>query len=298
MALPRFAMLEDRGFVAVGGSDARAFLQGLVSNDVDKVTPEHAIHAAFLTAQGKYLHDFFIVALEDRLLLDCEAARLDDLKRRLSIYKLRAKATLEAVSEHYAAAAIFGTDALAALQLPAEPGACRRLAGGVVCVDPRLAAAGARAILPRGSSTTVLADLGLGEAGREEYDRLRIGLGLPDGSRDMVVEKDILLENGFEELNGVDFAKGCYVGQELTARTKHRGLIKKRLMPVIIDGPAPPAGTAVLLGDREAGEMRSSTDGIGLALMRLEFLERAGHDATFTAGEARITPRKPEWAAF
>ena len=122
-------------------------------------------------------------------------------------------------------------------------------------------------------------------------------LGLPDGSRDMVVEKATLLESGFDELNGVDWDKGCYMGQELTARTKYRGLTKKRLMPVDIDGPVPPSGTPVMVDGKEAGEMRSARGGVGLALIRLEHLDKAA-GARFTAGEARITPRKPDWAAF
>ena len=111
----------------------------------------------------------------------------------------------------------------------------------------------------------------------------------------MVVEKATLLDSGFDELNGVDWDKGCYVGQELTARTKYRGLTKKRLLPVRIDGPAPDPGTPVMAGGRQAGEMRSARDGLGLALMRLEALKQ---DGGFTAGEARITPHKPDWAAF
>ena len=135
---------------------------------------------------------------------------------------------------------------------------------------------------------------GFGPADLADYDRLRISQGVPDGSRDLEVEKSILLENGFDELHGVDWDKGCFMGQELTARTHYRALIKKRLMPVAIDGPAPAPGTPVLAGGKEAGIMRSAVDGLGLALLRLEFLDAA----PFTAGEAQLTPRKPDWAAF
>ncbi|MDP6120863.1 MAG: folate-binding protein [Rhodospirillales bacterium] len=294
-----YALLEDRGFIAVEGEDAHSFLQGLISNDVEKAGAGRAIHAAFLTPQGKYLHDFFVVQMEDALYLDCEAARLDDLKRRLSMCRLRAKVTLDDASGAFAAAALFGENAGAAFGFSAEPGTVLAFAGGVIYVDPRLAAAGARAVLPAAAARQVLADTGFEDAGRESYDEIRLRLGLPDGSRDMAVEKALLLESGFEELNGVDFEKGCYMGQELTARTKHRGLVKKRLMPVDIDGPLPATGTPILCGGKEAGEMRSSHGTRGLALMRLEYLDKAsgaGHD--FTADGAQLTPRKPDWAAF
>ncbi len=294
-----YVLLEGRGIVSVAGEAARTFLQGLVSNDVDKVNPRTAVHAAFLTPQGKYLHDFFIVEVGEALLLDCEAARLGDLVRRLGVYKLRSKVTLADAGAEYAVAALLGDGAAEAAGLGPEAGNAAPFAGGVAYVDPRLAAARARAVLPRADAARRLEDLGFEAAAPGDYDALRLRLGLPDGSSDMIVEKAILLENGFEELNGIDFDKGCFLGQELTARTKYRGLVRKRLLPVDIDGAAPPFGALVMLGDQEAGEMRSSRDGAGLALMRLQFLDKAAEAGTpFTAGEARLTPRKPDWAAF
>jgi folate-binding protein YgfZ len=294
MANPSFVLLDDRGVLAVSGPDRRAFLQGLVSNDVDKVGPESARYAALLTAQGKYLHDFIMVEADESLWLDAEAGRLTDLKKRLSLYRLRAKASLDEQPD-LAVAAVFGEGASAAFGLSGEPGAARSFASGVALVDPRLAALGARAILPRVTARAELAEAGLAEASFEAYDRLRLSLGVPDGSRDLVLEKSILLESGFDELNGVDWQKGCYIGQELTARTKYRGLIKKRLMPVQIDGPAPAAGTIVSAEGRVAGEMRSSRDGLGLALLRIEPV-LAGKE--LTAGEAAISPMRPCWMRF
>ncbi len=189
-------------------------------------------------------------------------------------------------------AAIFGADA------PADPRSAERARGrpafgsGVAFVDPRLAALGARAILPREGARAVLADAGIAEAGFDSYDRLRLSLGIPDGSRDLVLEKSILLESGFDELNGVDWQKGCYIGQELTARTKYRGLIKRRLMPVRIEGPTPAPGTIVTVDGREVGEMRSSRDGLGLALLRIEPV-RDGKK--LAAGEATLVPVRPAW---
>src|SRR6202043_1706919 len=147
MADASFVLLDDRGILAVSGPDRRPFLQGLVSNDVDKVGPTAARYAAFLTAQGKYLYDFIMAEAGESIWLDTEAARLGDLKRRLSIYRLRTKASLDEGSA-LCVAAIFGAEALAALALPSEPGAARPYGSGIAFVDPRLAALGARAILP------------------------------------------------------------------------------------------------------------------------------------------------------
>ena len=293
-----FILPDSRGVLAVEGPDARDFLQGLVSNDVHRVGPDRAIYAALLTAQGRYLHDFFIAALGDALHLDCEAERRDDLKRRLSIYRLRSKVTLSDATDRMAVALIYGTGALERLGLPAEPGRAQPLGNGIVYVDPRLPGLGARALLPRDSAAAVLRDVGLAEGDPADYDRLRLSLGVPDGSRDLPVEKAILLENGFDELHGVDWNKGCYIGQEHTARTKYRGLVRKRLMPVEIDGPAPAPGTPLLFDGQEAGEMRNAVDGLGLAMIRLEYLEKLGPGGVLSAGDARLTPRKPDWATF
>jgi len=285
-----FVVLEDRGILAVSGPDRRAFLQGLVSNDVEKVAPDRAVYAALLTAQGKYLHDFIMAAAGDAIWLDAEAARLADLKRRLSMYRLRAKVAIDDLPD-LAVAAVFGDGAPAALGLPEAAGAARAFGDGFAFVDPRLTALGARVILPRDRIRGALAEAGLAETDFAAYDRHRLALGIPDGSRDLVLEKSILLESGFDELNGVDWQKGCYIGQELTARTKYRGLIKKRLFPVRIDGPAPP-DTEVTFGGKDAGEMRSSRDGLGLALLRLDAVA-AGQP--FSAGRATLTPMQPDW---
>jgi folate-binding protein YgfZ len=269
MAEDRFVALDDRAILTVSGPDCRAFLQGLVSNDVDKVGPRTARYAALLTAQGKYLHDFVMVERDEAIWLDAEAARLADLKRRLSMYRLRAQVALDERPD-FAIAAAFGDGIFAALGLPAEPGAACPFRGGVAFVDPRLAALGARVMLPRGELRQALIAAGLHEADFAEYDRLRLQHGVPDGSRDLVIDKSILLEARFDELNGIDWQKGCYVGQELTARTKYRGLVKRRLTPVAIEGPAPPPGAILTFDGREVGEMRSSRGDRGLALLRLE----------------------------
>ena len=281
-----FILARSRALITLEGPERYAFLQGIVSNDVNKATTGRAIYAAFLTPQGKYLHDIFIAALDDRLLIDCEAARRADLLRRLSLYKLRAKVAL-AEENRFIIGLHFGDGALAALELPMEVGHACSEGEGLVFVDPRLAALGARAILP---VNHVSAENGAAA----DYERLRLSLGVPDGSRDLPVEKAILLENGFDELNGIDWDKGCYMGQELTARTRYRGLIRKRLLPVAIEGMAPVPGTTLFQDGKEAGEMRSALGDLGVALVRLEALDQGP-----LAGDgAKLWPRRPEWVKF
>jgi len=296
MSAQRYAILEDRGLLMVGGADAREFLQGLISNDINKVTDTQSIYAALLTPQGKFLFDFFVFETAGGLILETEGGRLPELVKKLTMYKLRAAVELADVTEDWAVAVLWGDGLAQGLGLSPEAGAATAWKDGQVCVDPRLADAGLRALLPAGSAEAVLSESGAEAATPADYDRYRLGLGLPDGSRDLILEKSTLLESGFDELHGVDWNKGCYMGQELTARTKYRGLVKKRLVPVTLEGAMPEPGTPIVAGGKEVGELRSGRDGQGLALMRLEFLESG--DAACTAGEASVTPKKPAWAEF
>jgi folate-binding protein YgfZ len=291
-----FHLSETRSILAVAGEDRQAFLQGLISNDMRRVTADQAIYAAFLTPQGKYLHDLFLAEVDGHYAVDCEAPRRADLVKRLTMFRLRSKVTVTDAGADWVAAVLYGDTALARLGLESHPGRAKALDRGVAFVDPRLAALGARAILPRDSAAAILTAAGFEQGSAEAYDRVRIELGVADGSRDLVVEKAILLENGFDELNGVDWQKGCYMGQELTARTKYRGLVRKRLLPVTIEGAAPAFGTPLMLGEQEAGEMRSTAadGGQGLAMIRIEHLARAQAEG-LKAGEARLKPIVPDW---
>ena len=281
MPTHRCIQLDERGLIRIEGSEARPFLQGLISNDMDILRPESAIYAALLTPQGKYLFDFLLYDRGDHLLLDGERARLADLLRRLTMYRLRSKVTLADVSEELAVLAVFDHEPLSAAALPAA------------VEDPRLPELGLRLVLPRVEMDGFIAAHGLERVDFAQYDRLRLGLGVPDGSRDLVVDRSLLLESGFEELHGVSFTKGCFVGQELTARTKHRGLVKRRLLPVRVDGPLPPPGTQVTRGGKDAGEIRSGADDLALALLRLDQLVAGGEP--LRAGDAVLTPVPPPW---
>jgi folate-binding protein YgfZ len=297
--MPEFyqIFLEERGLITIGGPDRRSFLQGLISNDIERAGPHRAIWAALLTAQGKYLHDFFIIEVGDVFYLDCEAERLMDLGQRLSRFKLRADIDL-GMAQDFGVWAGYGDGALSSVGLSADPGIAEAIGDGVVYCDPRLPDIGVRAILPKSPGAGILEGLGAVPGDREGFEALRISLGLPDGSRDMIVEKSILLENNFDSLHGVDWNKGCYVGQELTARTKYRGLIKKRLLPVAFEGVPPKAGAIVSAGGREAGEIRTVSGGMGLALLRLEFVEEAEHGgAGLESDGSALTPCPPYWYA-
>jgi folate-binding protein YgfZ len=168
-------------------------------------------------------------------------------------------------------------------------------AGGVCYVDPRYAGVGARALLPA-SAVGELMEAGFEEQSPDSYERLRLYYGLPDGSRDLPVEKALLLESGFDDLNGIDWNKGCYVGQELTARTRYRSLVRKLLLPVQIDGELPPYGAAVSDGSQDIGEMRTSFDGHGIALFRIAELDRAvAENKPLTSAGAAINVLHPGW---
>ncbi len=280
-----FAILGSRAVLRIDGPDRADFLQGLISNDVTKLARNVAIYAALLTAQGRFLHDLFLANFGDAFLLDAEAARLADLIRRLTIYKLRSKVAIAPVDEFMVCAAL-GQDALSVLGLPGDIGAAVPFAGGVAFTDPRNRAMGARLIVPR-ETEPALTQLGFARTDATDYDRLRLSLGIPDGSRDLVPEKSLLMESGFDDLNGIDWSKGCYIGQELTARMKYRALVKKLLVPVTVAGPMPAPGTAIMSGEDEVGEMRSGRDGAALALLRLDAMEKA----PLNAGAAIISVR-------
>jgi folate-binding protein YgfZ len=283
MSSLRFSLLPHRSVIAVGGDDRVEFLQGLISNDTTKVAPGCAIWAALLTPQGRFLNDMFVVDGGDgTLLLETERERVPALAKKLNLYKLRSKVTVKDRSAAMDVAVVFGAGAEKALPIEST----------ISFVDPRLTDLGVRVLAPAGRTAALLQARGFAEASLDGYDALRLSLGVPDGSRDLPVEKALLLESGFDELNGVDWKKGCYMGQELTARTKYRGLVKKRLFPVRIEGTLPIAGTTVELDGQDVGELRSVAGERAIAMLRLDAVRGGG---ALTAAGARIVPEFPAW---
>jgi hypothetical protein len=280
--------------ISVSGEDRADFLQGLISNDTRHISDARAIYAALLSPQGKFAYDLLLVGDGERYLIDAESTRRADLLKRLKLFKLRSKVALEDLDADFVVANLFGDDALQRLGLAAEPGAARTLAGGFVFTDPRLPTLGARAFLPRATAEQTLIDLGFTAANDGDFQRLRFALGVPEGSHDLIPDKSILLESGVDELHGVDWQKGCYMGQELTARTKYRGLVRKRLLPVKIEGAVLAPGTVLTIDGKEAGEIRIAASGHGLALIRLEHLDAMTSKGVDVDG-AHVTAVVPDW---
>lgn len=247
-----------RGLIRVTGDDRATFLQGLVTADVENPPAGGLQYGCLLTAQGKFLHDFFLWHQDDAILIECEGgARAQDLHRRLSLYRLRAKVQMELRDDQY----VWLTNA-----------------GGRA--DPR------HVDLPR---RTLERPEGAEERPFAAWDSHRIRLCVPDGSRDMAVERDTLLDCNIDRLGGVAFDKGCYVGQEITARMNYRGLVKKRLYAVEWAGEPPLAFTDIYVGETLVGQMRSACGAVGLAQLKIEAVEGGlkGADFTVLAGTRR-----------
>ncbi|ODT86246.1 folate-binding protein YgfZ [Phenylobacterium sp. SCN 70-31] len=271
---PIFARLESRALIAVGGDDWRGFLNNLITQDVTTLAPGEARFGALLTPQGRLLYDLFVVGRGDGAWLDVEAAHREALLQRLTMYRLRAKVTLAA--EDTPVAALFSADPGG---VPERPGQ------GFWAADPRLPDLGWRGYGAATPAGAVEAD----EAAREAQ---KLRLGVP-GPADWGVERTYPIEADFDLLNGVDFRKGCFVGQETTSRMKRRGTIKSRMLPVVFEGPAPAPGTEVLAGDLRAGEVLSGGEGRAMALLRLD--RALGADLTVAGRAARA--EVPTWMA-
>jgi len=254
------AMLEDRGVVSVIGVDATGFLQGLLTNDVERLGPCEARYAALLTPQGKILFDMIVVRAPDAggaaFLLDCTASQAADLAKRLGFYKLRAKVAVADVSATRAVAAFWG----------GEPAA---IEGGLLYADPRDPRLGWRAILPRPIAAAI------GTEHVNEYEGLRIGAVAPKGGLDFAYGDAFPHDANLDLLHGVDFDKGCYVGQEVVSRMKHRGTARRRIVRVKLAGPPPASGAPVMDRELAVGVLGSSSGREALALLRLDRAEDA-----------------------
>jgi len=269
-------LLDDRAVLAISGPQARDFLQGLVTNDiVGGLAPGAGLYTALLSPQGKILFDFLMTEGDGALLLDVARDARDALLKKLKMYKLRAKLEIEARDQ----LAVF-VDLKGHPQNRIVPYADR----AVSFPDPRLAALGMRSI---GARAEMPANL----PGPRAYHQHRLALGVPEGS-DFGFEKIFALDAGLAELNGVSFTKGCYIGQELTSRMKHRATSRKRILTVRAEAPLPASG-AVTKGGTEIGELISTHGNTAFALIRLDRLEDAQGDVT--AAQIPVALHKPAW---
>jgi len=283
------ALLPDRGVVKVAGDDARNFLHGLVSADILKLAPGEARFSALLSPQGKIFADFIIVEAPARdgggFFLDAPHALVQSLVAKLNMYKLRSRVMIEDLSE------VLGV-------LAAWDGSGKGTFG-LAYADPRLPALGVRVMLPPHRAPDAATGLGATLVDAGAYDAHRIALGIPHGGVDFSYGDAFPHESDMDQLGGVDFAKGCYVGQEVVSRMEHRGIARTRAVPVRYEGVMPEAGVAVTAGERQVGTMGSAAGGRGLALLRLDRVADAfTHGEPLIAGGIAIRPVKPDWARF
>jgi folate-binding protein YgfZ len=257
----------DRAVIAVTGPGARAFLQNLITQDIDRLERAPCLYGALLTPQGKIDVDFLLWRAPDGALIEAPRARGADLATRLTLFRLRAQVDIADVSADWAA--------LASLDEPLPSGA----------PDPRLAALGWRALVRSVDAAGAGPD-------SEALRRRRIALGVPELAEDAVPGEVFALEALLEELNGVAFHKGCFVGHENVSRMKRRATTRKKFAPIVFDGPAPSAGAPVLAGGATLGEVRSGMEGRALALLRLD---RAMAAANLEAGGKPARLDRPPW---
>ncbi|OYZ99380.1 MAG: folate-binding protein YgfZ [Rhizobiales bacterium 17-65-6] len=274
------AVLSDRAVLTVAGADARHFLHNVVTCNVETLEAGAARFGALLAPQGKILADFFVYdAGEDTFRIDVPASLAADLLKRLTLYRLRAKVTLTR-EEGLGVGAAWGGDA------PPE--------GAEAFADPRLAAMGQRFFRPRADTDGAdpVAD------GADAYDAHRIGLGIPQGGADFVYGDAFPHETDMDQLGGVDFRKGCYVGQEVVSRMQHRGTARTRAVMARFDN-APEAGREIMAGEKTVGRMGSSAGQAGIALVRLDRAADArAAGLPLVAGGIEVTLVRPDWATF
>ena len=282
------ALLPDRGVIKVAGDDARKFLNGLVTCDMGKVSPAAARFGALLTPQGKIIADFIIAeaAEEDGggFFLDCPRALARMLVEKLNFYKLRAKVIVEDLSEVLGVMAVWD--------------GARETEYGLCYADPRLPALGTRLMLPPHLAAEAAADLGATLTEPEAYEAYRIALGVPRGGADFMYGDAFPHEADMDQLAGVDFDKGCYVGQEVVSRVEHRGSARSRIVPVTYEF-APASGQPVMAGEKEVGTLMSTAKGHGLAMIRLDrAVDALAAGTPLTCGNMPVHLVKPAWARF
>ena len=276
------SLLASRSVLRVRGADARKYLQGLITNDMGKAQGGEAIHAGLLSPQGKILFEFFVVSAGDGFLVDVTQDKAEELLKRLAFYRLRAQVEI-AEEPSLVVAAAWG-------ETPRQPD------GVVVYADPRLPELGFRLLAPKGTS---VADFGCEPARQDDYHAFRIKLGVPEGGRDYAFGEAFPHEALFDQLHGVDFAKGCYVGQEVVSRVEHRGTARKRIVPVEGEAPLPASGTNVEVDGVPIGSLGSVSGASGLALIRLDRAEEAlASGKQLNTGGIKIALRRPAFLRF
>ncbi len=280
MSIISTAVLSGRELLRISGEDAAKFMQGLVTADVREAANGNAVHAALLNPQGKILFDFFIIRVDDGLLLDIAASQSDDLVKRLGMYKLRSKVKITQMPE-------LGVGVC-------WPGDCKPDAA-ISFRDPRIAALGMRFIAPRDRLSAIIAACGARLVDESEYNLHRLQLGIAEGGQDFGPGEVFPHEANFDRLNGVSFTKGCYIGQEVVSRMRHKSQIRKRFLPVRISEGAVHRGDVVMADGKKAGIMGSHCGASGMALLRFD---RIANASEITCNDALLAVIRPDWADF
>jgi len=308
----RAALLPDRGAVKVAGDGARSFLHGLVTADILNLRVGEARFCALLTPQGKIIADFIVAEAPAKngggFFLDVPRAQTTALVEKLNLYKLRAKVTIEDLSAILGVLAAWGgrpppyPTPLAGEEKSNNPApeAGKGSEGvGLRYADPRLPALGIRAMLPPHLFATAASRLGAALVEASEYEAHRIALGIPHGGVDFSYGDAFPHETDMDQLAGIDFEKGCYVGQEVVSRMEHRGTARTRAVPVSFEGAAPEAGAPIVSVNRQLGHIGSAAAGRAIALLRLDRVADAlAHGEPLMAGGTPIRLVKPDWARF
>ncbi|MCP3397613.1 folate-binding protein YgfZ [Bradyrhizobium sp. CCGB20] len=279
------AFLPDRGVIKVAGEDARNFLNGLVTTDVDRLKPGLGRFGALLTPQGKIIVDFLITEAPaghgGGFLIDCPKALAEGLATKLKFYKLRAKVTVENLSDDLGVLAAWDG------QPAAQP--------DLAFADPRNGELGYRILIPEDLKQKLSDLIGAELVDAAEYDAHRIALGVPRGGLDFMYSDAFPHETNMDRLAGVDFDKGCYVGQEVVSRMQHRGTARTRSVKVLLEDLSPELGVSVLAGDKPVGTMGSSAQGKGIALVRIDRVADAlDAGQPLTAGGLAVRLAEPE----
>ncbi|WP_038462590.1 YgfZ/GcvT domain-containing protein [Candidatus Odyssella acanthamoebae] len=280
-------ILTHRALIRVGGADKLAFLQGLVSNDMGKLNTESSLFTLLLSPQGRVQFDLIVHQVSDNWFLEVDADQAAALIKRLTLFKLRSDVALELVQDR-SILSIWGPQVASALELAAEPGATRTTSQWTAILDPRLIELGARLVIENGALETVRHYLGLSLVDMASYKRHRYALGVPEGATELEFDRAIPLEWGMDELNAIDWAKGCYMGQELTARTRYRGLVRKRIFPVYTEAMV--LSQPILCEGKDVGHWIAKEEEVGLAMIRLSGV----HKELECDGQA-VTLGRPHW---
>jgi hypothetical protein len=290
----RKLVFSDRGLLQISGEERMSFLQGLVTQDVEKMAGMRAIYSTLLTPQGKLIADFFLIPVGDTIILDCHADVAEMLLKKLTFYKLRAKVTIEDISEDWQSGAIWSDEPPAgAIPLGQISGLGSGSSGAIAYHDPRFAVLGLRFITPKQDLAAALDHYEGAEAATDDYVVHCTRLGVPVSGRDILPEQSFPMDLNLDALNGIDYNKGCFVGQEVSSRMKRKGEVRKRLWTATFDGPAPAPETPVKASDTTIGSISSTTGNHALIHIRLDRLAKA--NAPFLAGETALSLNKPAY---